>query len=64
MCNKSELTNGGSVPKKPKMDLDERIAVPVPAEELVKAVLEVDPDSEPVDRPKTNWQPPEDAESD
>ncbi len=33
---------------KPKRDLDERVSIPLPPEDAIRALLKVDPNSEPV----------------
>jgi hypothetical protein len=34
-------------PDKPKRDLDERVSIPLPPKEAIRALMEVDPDCEP-----------------
>jgi hypothetical protein len=39
-----------SEPKKPKRDLDERVAIPLDPETAIRALLKVDPKGPPVDQ--------------
>lgn len=47
-----------AVERKPKRDLDERTAIPLDPEEAIRALMKVDPESEPVEDDPEDGRPP------